>query len=174
MRHALAVLAFAALIALCARIAVPMVPVPMTMQTFAVLLAGAMLGPVAGAGAVLLYLAAGALGLPVFSEGGSGLDSLIGPTAGYLWSFPLAAAMAGRLSRQGRLRPWPVGVALLWALHLLILAPGAAWLSRVTGLEAAAREGVLPFLIGAGVKSALVILAVGLRDRFAPRQIRSS
>lgn len=173
MRGVITLIGFVLLIALSAQVAVPMVPVPMTLQTFAVLLAGAMLGPAPGAGAVLLYLAAGAMGLPVFSEGGSGLDALSGPTAGYLWSFPIAAALAGWASRKGRLRPWPLGVALLWALHLLILTLGAAWLARFIGAEAAVRDGVLPFLIGAGVKSALVVGVVLAWGRFGP-QIRSS
>ena len=173
MRSAIAVLAFTLLIAVSAQVVVPMSPVPMTMQTFAVLLAGVMLGPRAGAGAVLLYLAAGAAGLPVFSEGGSGLDALSGPTAGYLWSFPIAAGLAGWIARKGRLRPWPLGVALLWALHLLILTLGAAWLARFIGAEAAVRDGVLPFLIGAGVKSALVVGVASAWGRFRP-QIRSS
>ena len=172
MRGVIHILLFVLLIALSAQVAVPMVPVPMTLQTFAVLLAGAWLGPAAGAGAVLLYLAVGAAGVPVFSEGGSGLDAVTGATAGYLWSFPVAAGLAGWAARKGWLQPWPRGVALLWALHLLILTAGAAWLARAIGVEAAVRDGVLPFLIGAVVKSALVVLAVRLRDRTL--QIKSS
>ena len=175
MRAAVTVIALVLLIALSAQVAVPMVPVPMTLQTFAVLLAGAWLGPWKGAGAVLLYLAVGAVGVPVFSEGGGGLDALTGATAGYLWSFPVAAGLAGWATRNGGLQPWPKGVALMWGLHLLILAVGAAWLARLIGAEAALRDGVLPFLIGAVIKSGLVVLAVRLRDRFAPAsQIRSS
>lgn len=172
MRGVIHILLFVLLIALSAQVAVPMVPVPITLQTFAVLLAGAWLGPAAGAGAALLYLAAGAAGVPVFSEGGSGLDALSGATAGYLWSFPVAAGLAGWAARKGWLQPWPKGVALLWALHLLILTAGAAWLARAIGVEAAVRDGVLPFLIGAVVKSALVVLAVRLLDRTL--QIKSS
>lgn len=159
--------AFVLLIALAAQVAVPMVPVPMTLQTFAVLLAGAWLGPAWGTLAVLAYLAAGALGLPVFSDGGRGVQALWGPTAGYLWSFPVAAALAGRAARAGWLHPWLTGVALLWALHLLILAVGAAWLARFTGVEAAVRDGAAPFLIGAGVKSVLVVAVLTARDRFS-------
>lgn len=173
MRSAITLVAFVLLIALSAQVAVPMVPVPMTMQTFAVLLAGAWLGPWRGAGVILLYLTAGAAGLPVFSEGGSGVDALTGPTAGYLWSFPVAAALGGWAARKDWLRPWPRGVAVLWGLHLFILAVGAAWVARLIGAEAAVRDGVLPFLIGAGVKSALVVGALALRDRFG-NQIRSS
>lgn len=162
--------AFALLIAVGAQVAVPMVPVPMTMQTFAVLLAGAGLGPVWGAGAVLSYLAAGALGLPVFSDGASGVAALWGPTAGYLWSFPVAAALAGWASRKGWLtRPWLRGVGALSLLHLLILALGAAWLARFTGFEAAVRDGAAPFLIGAVAKSALAVAVLAARDRLSRR-----
>ncbi|HRO34283.1 MAG TPA: biotin transporter BioY [Brevundimonas sp.] len=159
--------AFALLIAACAQVSVPMVPVPMTMQTFVVLLAGAWLGPVWGAAAVLVYLAAGALGLPVFSDGGRGVQALWGPTAGYLISFPIAAALAGWAGRKGWLtRPWLRGVGVFSLLHLLILALGAAWLARFTGIEAAVRDGAAPFLIGAVVKSALVVGVLAARDRF--------
>lgn len=169
MRHVLSILAFVLLIAVSAQIAVPMVPVPMTMQTFAVLLAGAWLGPVRGTAAVLAYLAAGALGLPVFSDGRGGVEALWGATAGYLWAFPVAAALAGWAGRKGRLRPWPLGVGVLTGLHLLILTLGAAWLARSVGVETAAREGVLPFLIGAVVKSVLVTAVLAARERFSPR-----
>lgn len=150
--------AFALLTAVCAQVTVPMVPVPMTLQTFAVLLAGAVLGPAWGAGAVILYLALGAVGLPVLSEGGSGLERFAGPTAGYLFAFPIAAALAGLLVRK----PWALGLArttaVLFGLHLLILALGAGWLATRLGVAGALAAGFTPFLIGAGVKSALVAL----------------
>lgn len=89
--------AFAALIAACALLPAIKVagPVPITLQTFAVLLSGAVLGMRRGFLAVLLYVVAGAVGLPIFSGGASGLAVLSGPTAGYLLGFPLAAAMCG-------------------------------------------------------------------------------
>ncbi|MBX3476888.1 MAG: biotin transporter BioY [Brevundimonas sp.] len=166
MIRALQIAAFVLLIALAAQVAVPMVPVPMTMQTFAVLLAGAWLGPAWGTLVVLAYLAAGALGLPVFSDGSGGAQALWGPTAGYLWSFPIAAGLAGWAARKDWLtRPW-LGVGWLSVLHLLILALGAAWLARFVGPGAAVRDGAAPFLIGAVVKSALVVAVLMARERF--------
>lgn len=158
-RSAAAVLAFAALIALGARLAVPMVPVPMTMQTFAVLLAGSVLGPWRGAAAVLLYVAAAAAGLPVLSDGASGLAPFAGPTAGYLFAFPVGAALAGWASASGRLERPLKGFALLCAAHLLILGVGTVWLATRIGPAAAVAAGFTPFLTGAAVKSALVLLA---------------
>ena len=89
--------AFAALVAVCALLPAIKVagPVPITLQTFAVLLSGAVLGMRRGFLAVLLYVGAGAAGLPIFSGGAAGLAVLTGPTAGYLLGFPLAAALCG-------------------------------------------------------------------------------
>lgn len=155
------IVAFAALMAVCAQINAPMVPVPMTTQTFAVLLAGALLGAWRGATAVLLYLALGAAGLPVLSDGASGLEHFIGPTAGYLVAFPVAAVLVGALyDRAGSVT---TKVGLLLAAHLLILAVGTAWLATAMGAAAVA-AGFTPFLIGALVKSGLVVAgAAGLR-----------
>jgi biotin transport system substrate-specific component len=160
------IVAFTGLMALSAQIELPMVPVPMTMQTFAVLLAGAVLGPRRGAAAVLLYLALAAVGLPILSDGASGLTPFSGPTAGYLFAFPVAAALVGVLFERAG------GVAarfgLMLAAHVLILTLGAAWLATDIGFADAIRYGVTPFLIGMGVKSALVLLcAIPLRTRLA-------
>lgn len=153
-------LAFAALMALGAQIVVPMHPVPMTMQSFAVLLAGAVLGPVWGVAAVMIYLAAAAIGLPVLSEGASGLAPFTGATAGYLFAFPVAAGLAGMAARRGLLDRWLIGVAVLFALHGLLLAMGGGWLATRIGAAEAWTGGVQPFLIGAAVKSVLVLTAL--------------
>ncbi|MFC7377379.1 biotin transporter BioY [Brevundimonas sp. GCM10030266] len=159
---AVLILAFAALMALCAQITVPMTPVSMTMQTFAVLLAGAVLGPVRGTAAVLLYLALGAAGLPILSDGASGLDHFAGSTAGYLFAFPLAALLVGLL--YDKAAGWLARFGLMLAAHVLILTLGGGWLATSIGLSAALEHGVTPFLIGMTVKSALVVLAAeGLR-----------
>lgn len=149
------IVAFAALMALCAQIDVPMVPVPMTMQTFAVLLAGAVLGPWRGAASVVLYLAAAALGLPILSDGASGLEPFSGSTAGYLFAFPVAAALVGAMFDRARN---PVaGFGLMIAAHILILTMGAGWLATSIGLTDALAYGATPFLIGMVVKSVLVV-----------------
>ncbi len=152
-------LGLALLIAACARLSVPMVPVPMTMQTWAVLLAGLVLGPRWGAAAVLLYLGMAMAGLPVLSDGASGLDRFTGPTAGYLFAFPVAAALAGLLAGTGRLQRFVPASVWLFGLHLLILALGTAWLADRMGLPAALAAGFTPFLIGAAVKSVLAVIA---------------
>ena len=153
---------FAGLIAAGAWISVPLYPVPMTMQTFAVLLAGAVPGPRAGAGAVLLYLAAALAGLPILSDGAGRPGPFAGPTAGYLFAFPVAAALVGTAARRGLLRGAAVGFAVLFAAHLLILAIGGLWLASRIGTAEALAVGVTPFLIGAAVKSLLVGLALRL------------
>lgn len=149
----------ALLIAVSARIAIPMIPVPMTLQTWAVLLAGAAMGPARGMAAVALYLFAGLAGLPVFSDGASGVDPFTGPTAGYLVAFLPAAGLAGWLSSTGRLARSLPAIGWMIALHLLILALGGAWLALDIGAGPALEHGVLPFLPGAALKSVLVVAA---------------
>lgn len=170
MRRALPLLlivAFAGLMALGAQINVPMAPVPMTMQTFAVLLAGAVLGPWRGAASVLLYLAAAAAGLPILSDGASGLAPFSGPTAGYLFAFPIAAALVGAMFTCDALRGPLRKTGLMIAAHILILAIGAGWLATSIGLTDALAYGFTPFLIGMVVKSVLVVAAAaGLRSAF--------
>ncbi len=126
--------AFAALIAACALMGAIKVagPVPITLQTFAVLLAGAVLGMRRGFLAVLLYVVAGAAGLPIFSNGASGLAVLSGPTAGYLLGFPLAAALCGfiveRLPRSSLASAPAVFAAGLLSSALFIHTLGMAGL----------------------------------------------
>ena len=136
-------------------VAVPLHPVPVTLQTLAVVMMGALLGWRAGAGVVLAWLALAFMGAPLLSNGGGSPVAFVGPTAGYLASFPIVAALAGLLPRPRT----PVGHALGFAgflgLHVLILAMGWAWLSRLIGAEAAFVSGVVPFLIGSVVKAGL-------------------
>lgn len=166
-KSAVLILAFAVLTAVCAQINVPMVPVPMTMQTFAVLLAGAVLGPWRGTAAILLYLALGAAGLPILSDGASGLDHFAGPTAGYLLAFPVAALFVGLLIDKARGLPARFGLML--AAHVLILAMGAGWLATDIGVTDAVAYGVTPFLLGMAVKSALVVAVAELCRRLGEK-----
>ena len=156
-----AVLAFALLTALGARVSVPLgvTPVPMTLQTLFVLLAGAFLGPVAGATSQLTYLALGAAGAPVFAMGGGGLPWLLGPTGGYLMAFPMAAALTGWIA-GGERRVVRTTAGVLAGSAVIFMA-GAGWLSAVTGLTGAAllAAAVLPFLPGAAVKAAIAVVA---------------
>ena len=153
------IIGFALLMAVGAQIDVPMHPVPMTLQSFAILLAGLCLGPKDGFVATLVYLGSAVVGLPVLAEGSSGLAPFIGPTAGYIYAFPVSALLAGLLvkaaTRQPRLRgPLPM-IAALFGLHLVLLGLGTAWLATQIPLTDALSGGFTPFLIGAGVKSAL-------------------
>ncbi|MEO0617870.1 MAG: biotin transporter BioY [Pseudomonadota bacterium] len=174
MRNAVLALAGTALIAVCARIQVPMWPVPMTMQVFAVLLIGLAYGARLGAATVALYVAQGAVGLPVFA-GGGGLAYLAGPTGGFLFGFILAAAAAGYLADRGWGRPavrifaaCVVGIACIYALGLPWLAALLTFAKGMTvdaAVTTAVMKGAVPFLVGDAVKAALaaVILPVAWR-----------
>ena len=154
---ALFVLAGSALIAIAAQIAitVPFSPVPLTMQPLAVLLVGVVLGAKRGAAAAGLYLLEGAIGLPVFAQAKGGVLWLVGPTAGYLLSYPFAAFVAGWFSERG----WgsSVGRAVTGMLVALvtIYAGGWAWLTVLTDARSAFAAGVAPFLVADMVKIAL-------------------
>lgn len=144
----------------------PGTDVPQTGQTLAVLLVGALAGPVPGTAAVGLYLLAGAAGLPVFADGASGLAALTGATGGFLVSFLPAAAAAGHVTRRLVDAPgsrWRRG-ALLWlalaACHGLILAGGWLRLSLLLGPADAYAAGVAPFLYGAAAKTLAATLAI--------------
>ena len=132
----------------------PFTPVPMTLQGLAVILVGGLTGSTAAAGAMLLYLTAGAFGAPVFANGAGGLQHLIGPTGGYLLAFPLAAWIVGRVGKRGNL-----GLCILAALlgMLAIHAGGLAQLILLTGsIKTALAAGTAPFLL---VDSLKVVLA---------------
>jgi biotin transport system substrate-specific component len=163
-RRAVAIGAGALVMVLAARAAFPIPgsPVPVTLQDLAAIVLGGALGPLAGTGAVLLYLALGAAGLPVFAAGG-GPAYLLGPTGGYLLAFPLAAWLAGRLAGAGVARHALAALAALVVIH----AGGVSWLALQTGSpEAAVRLGSLPFLATGAVK---VLLASGLIAALRPR-----
>ena len=148
-------------VAVCAQAAVPLpwTPVPMTMQPFGVLLVGLLLGPAVGAAAMVAYLLEGLAGLPVFVPGFGGLLPL-GASAGYLLSYPLAAAVVGLLFGQGRGRSLLRGLLAGAAGSALILCCGVTWLSVIThgSLATLLRLGVLPFVAGDGVKVVLAAL----------------
>ena len=134
----------------------PFGPVPMTMQSLAVLLTGVWGGPRLGAAVCLSYLAIGSAGFPVFAGGTAapGLALLSRPTAGYLLAFPLAAAVAGVCAGclPGRL----LGAIVAMAFgHFMILAGGIAWLTLFMPMAQAVALGLMPFLAGSAVKVAL-------------------
>jgi biotin transport system substrate-specific component len=167
-------------LALCAQVSVPVpgTPVPQSLQTLAVVLVGAWLGPAPAAGAVLVYIGIGAAGLPVFADGAAGLEHLRGATAGYLAGFVAGAALMGwwvgghdgesgkalRPARRTGFAPLFLGAV---AAHAVILGLGWARLAIMLGGGAAFSGGVAPFLIGGLAKSAVAaaIVRIGKRTR---------
>ena len=160
LRHVVVVALGAALVTLAAQVAVPLpgTPVPMTLQPLAVLLVGGLLGARLGAMSMVLYLALGIAGLPVFTPTVPllGIARLLGPTGGYLLAYPVAAFAVGALVREGR--DWRrVALGVLCGL-VLIHVGGLAQLVILTGnVEGAARLGTLPFLLGDLAKLAVAV-----------------
>jgi len=139
-----------------------------TGQTIAVLCAGALLGPLLGAASVGLYLLLGFAGLPVFSEGASGVQVLAGPSGGYLIGFVIAAAAMG-LWRNADLMRTPVTTVPGMLLgHCIILVCGWAWMSVLMGTQAAYQNGIAPFYLGSLVKSVLAALLVMAIQQLMP------
>jgi len=147
--------------ALAAQVAIPLPwsPVPLTGQTFAVLLSGAVLGARRGFLAQLVYLAQGAVGLPFFAGGAAGMAKLLGPTGGYLMAFPFAAALTGFLAERGWDRRFFTTYAALLAGSAVIFAGGLAWLARFVPADRLLMSGLLPFIPGDLIKSALASAA---------------
>jgi biotin transport system substrate-specific component len=142
-------------------IVLPFTPVPITGQTFGVLLIGAALGSKRGAATIVLYLTEGGLGLPFFAGGASGLGILTGATAGYLVGFVGAAYVVGWLAERGLERSVRTSVIPFLAGTVIIYIFGVAWLSTVVGgLGKAIQLGMLPFLFGDVVKLIAASLAL--------------
>lgn len=158
----------AATLAVSAWFSIPFVPVPLTLQTLAVLIIGGVLGPVWGPVAVLLYLALGALGLPVFHGGTGGLGVLVGPTGGFLVGFVAAACVMGLASRNAWRRGWRTRAATValaggvLAATAVIYLMGVPWLAFVANMSAgkAIAAGLVPFLLGDLVKALAAVTVV--------------
>lgn len=134
-------------------IILPFTPVPITGQTFGVLLIGAALGSKRGAAAMILYITEGGMGLPFFAGGASGLGTLTGATAGYLAGFVIAAYAVGWLAERGFERSVRTSVIPFLVGTLIIYTCGVAWLSIMLGsFSKAITLGLVPFLIGDAIK----------------------
>lgn len=141
---------------LASQLAVPMVPVPIAMQTFAVTMIGALYGWRLGTITVLTWLGEAALGLPVLANGSGGLAVFVGPTAGYLVSFPIMTAMVGYLSQGFIANDRFLATSLLHLVaNLLCLILGTLWIAALVGVEKAFIVGFVPFVLGAVLKSIL-------------------
>ncbi|MFG6569068.1 MULTISPECIES: biotin transporter BioY [Sulfitobacter] len=147
-------------------IEVPMIPVPITMQTYAVMLIGALYGWRLGGLTIVAWLIEGALGLPVLAGGAAGAQHFLGATGGYLFAFPVAGMAVGWLTTRGwdGRHVWMSFVAMLIG-NAICLILGAAWLALLIGAEQAIMLGVVPFVIGGILKSGLGAMTLKLLSR---------
>ena len=164
------VIGASAFVAACAHISLPLpfTPVPLILSNLAVLLVGLALGSTAAFSALALYLAEGAMGLPVFAPGTPGVAHLMGPTGGYLFAYPVAAAVAGWLvnALQPITTRFRSALVASIAATLLIFVVGAAWLAHLAHLNATATWtlAVAPFVPGEIVK---ITVAAGIYSRLS-------
>ena len=157
LRHIVLVITGAVFVAACAQVVIPTLPVPFTGQTFGVLLVGGALGFRRGAISLLLYLLIGAIGLPIFASGKSGVDIVLGATGGYLVGFVVAGAIVGRLAELGWDRRIGGSLAAMAIGTAVIYAIGVPWLKVATGLPwaDALSAGMTKFLIWDAAKLAV-------------------
>ena len=157
------------LLALSAKVQVPFWPVPMTMQTFVVLVLGASYGWRLGLATVLLYLAEGASGLPVFAgtpEKGLGLAYMAGPTGGFLVGFAAGAALTGFLAARGWTRDLPRLTLMMLLGHAVIFLFGVGWLAASFGWDKAIAASLSPFWAATALKTALAVAVMAGVDRW--------
>ncbi len=162
------------LLTLSAKTQVPAWPVPMTMQTYVVLVIGMAYGTRLAVATVLAYLVAGALGLPVFAgtpEKGLGLAYMTGPTGGYLVGFVIAAWLCGALAARGWDRGFARSLLAMTLAHVVILGAGVAWLAALIGWQRAIALGLTPFIAATVVKTVLAGMSLPLAWK-AVRRLR--
>jgi biotin transport system substrate-specific component len=167
----LLVLGASALIAIAAQVAIPLpfTPVPLTLQPLAVIFIGVALGSTRGAAAAALYLLEGFSGLPVFAQGHGGPLWLLGATAGYLYSYPAAAWLAGFVSERGWGSTTVRALTGMLAALAVIYIGGWSWLAVLTDMRSAFITGVAPFVVADIVKVALGALLLPKVQRFVNR-----
>lgn len=151
------------------KVFLPFTPVPVTGQTFAVLLIAALYGARRGAATAMTYVALGLMGLPVFSAAPPGPAALVSPTAGYLAGFIAAAWVTGSLSERGwDRRPWTAALAMAIGSGV-IFACGLLWLGRFTGWSNVLQTGLFPFIPGDLLKIGLATLVLPTGWKLAGR-----
>jgi len=148
-----------AVLAISAQLKVPFYPVPITMQTLVVMLIGFTFGARLGSYTVLVYLASGAFGAPVFA-GGAGLAYMSGPTGGYLFGFLVAVYLIGYFTEQGYGRTFISTLLLALSGTIVFYLFGVAWLTTILGFEKAVKFGLLPFLYGDVLKLFLLAFSI--------------
>lgn len=146
-RDVILILSFSVVTAVCAQLKVEVGAVPITMQTFAVLLAGALLGSKRGALSQLAYLLMGLTGIPWFARGG-GISYILSPTFGYLLGFVLAALFVGWLCERGFDRQVKTAMISMFFGNVLLYIPGLLWLAKFVGLGKVLSVGLFPFIFG--------------------------
>lgn len=169
-RYCLLAITGSALVGLCAQVTVPFFPVPITGQTFAVFLIGLTYGWKLGGATLLLYLAEGAVGFPVFSGGTGGLSALIRPGTGYLCGFVFAASACGWLAERGFDRSYiRIAFALLVG-NILLYTPGLLWLGFFLGWDKPILAwGLYPFIFGDLAKMLLVVILLPTTWKFVKK-----
>ena len=170
LRDAALIVGVSMIVAMAAQISVPMFPVPMTLQTLAILFVGLSLGAWRGAAALALYLAEGAMGLPVFANGMNGA-ALFGPTAGFLYGFVAMAGIAGFMAERVSGQTL-VGLLIAgFVANVALYVPGVLYLNAATGLDfnGAVAAGMTPFIIGDLVKLVIAALIVTAGFKIARR-----
>jgi len=162
-----AVIVGIALLAWSAQLSIPIQPVPITLQSYVLITLAALMGWQLAGLTVALYLAAGLLGLPVFSGWRSGIAMITGTSGGFIVGFLVTALLVAYLQETwARLRPLPLFGALALG-HLVLMVLGASWLATKLGVPAAVQRGFLPFLPGAVVKTVAALATVILVERLA-------
>lgn len=154
-----------AALSISAHIKIPFYPVPLTMQTLAVLAIGMSYGARLGGSTILGYLALGATGAPVFASG-AGIAYMLGTTGGYLAGFFVAAVVMGLLAERGWSRDWLTTAASMLIGTVIIYVLGASWLSTFIGFEKAVAFGVMPFLYGDALKIVIATAAMPMAWSF--------
>ena len=169
-RYGILSLAGSALITLCAQVSVPFYPVPVTMQTFAVILIGLTYGWRLGGITVALYLVEGAIGLPVFAGGKGGMIVLMGPTAGYLYGFFLAAVACGWFAERGFDRSYFRLIVPLILGNVLLYTSGLIWLGNFIGWDKPILDlGLYPFIPGDLLKIAMAAFLLPTAWKYVDR-----
>lgn len=152
LKDAALVVAGTAFVAIAAQVSIPLpfTPVPITGQTFAVVLVGASLGPLLGFTSLMLYWLVGIAGAPVYADQMSGWETFVGPTGGYIVGFMLAALVTGYLAQRRWDRRFASSVAAMLTGNVVIYVPGLLWLAHYlnTGPEETLEAGLYPFVVG--------------------------
>lgn len=155
---------FVALLAIGSQLSVPVKPLPVTLQTLVVMLTGALLGKKRGPISVLVFIGLAAVGAPILSGGAGGIAHLVGPTAGYIWAFPIAAFLVGlfieQFAKRGPIKAWQVFISCVLGSMIIVHTLGFTWLLYVTGIpiNKLMYSSLLPFLPWDAVKALIATI----------------